>query len=49
MIPYLALGPELTLDYNERSSLFGWRTLFMLCGQVFAGILFIVLPDRHDV
>jgi GPH family glycoside/pentoside/hexuronide:cation symporter len=43
-IPYQALGPELTLDYHERSSLFGWRTLFMLLGQVFAGVLFMVLP-----
>jgi GPH family glycoside/pentoside/hexuronide:cation symporter len=44
VIPYEALGPELTLEYNERSSLFGWRTLFTLLGQVFAGVLFIVLP-----
>ena len=43
-IPYQALGPELTLDYNERSGLFGWRTFFTLCGQVLAGLLFFLLP-----
>ena len=43
-IPYQALGLELTLDYHERSALFGWRTFFMLAGQVLAGVLFIVLP-----
>ena len=29
-IPYLGLGAELTRDYNERTSLFGWRTAFLI-------------------
>ncbi len=35
-IPYNALGPELTLDYHERSSLFGWRESFALAGTIIA-------------
>ena len=36
-IPYLALGSELSMDYHERSSLFGWRTAIALVGQTVAG------------
>ena len=36
-VPYSALGYELTLDYNERSSLFGWREAFALGGTLLAG------------
>ncbi len=44
VIPYTALGAELTLDYHERSRLFAWRTMFMLVGQALAGVLYTVLP-----
>ena len=36
VIPYNALGAELTLDYHERSSLFGWRESFALIGTISA-------------
>ncbi len=46
-LPHAALGPELTLDYHERSSLFSWREGFALIGTLVAasvpGILTNVL------
>jgi glycoside/pentoside/hexuronide:cation symporter, GPH family len=38
IIPHIALGPELTLDYHERSSLFGWREAFALVGTMVAAV-----------
>jgi GPH family glycoside/pentoside/hexuronide:cation symporter len=38
IIPHIALGPELTLDYHERSSLFGWREAFALIGTMVAAV-----------
>ena len=35
-IPHGGLGPELTLDYNERNSLFGWRAPFLVGGTMVA-------------
>jgi GPH family glycoside/pentoside/hexuronide:cation symporter len=37
-IPHGGLGPELTLDYNERTSLFGWRVPFLVGGTLVASI-----------
>jgi GPH family glycoside/pentoside/hexuronide:cation symporter len=37
-LPYSALGPELTLDYNERSRLFGVREGFSILGTIGASI-----------
>jgi GPH family glycoside/pentoside/hexuronide:cation symporter len=39
IIPHAALGPELTLDYNERSTLFGIREGFVVAGTLVAAIL----------
>jgi GPH family glycoside/pentoside/hexuronide:cation symporter len=36
ILPYYALGPELTLDYNDRSSLFGIREAFTILGTIIA-------------
>jgi|SRR5215469_6277950 len=36
VLPHYALGPELTLDYNERSSLFGVRESFSIMGTIVA-------------
>jgi len=36
VLPHYALGPELTLDYNERSSLFGVRESFTILGTIVA-------------
>ncbi len=36
ILPYYALGPELTLDYHDRSSLFGIREAFTILGTIIA-------------
>jgi GPH family glycoside/pentoside/hexuronide:cation symporter len=36
ILPYFALGPELALDYHERSSLFGVREAFAILGTILA-------------
>jgi glycoside/pentoside/hexuronide:cation symporter, GPH family len=36
VLPHYALGPELTLDYNERTSLFGVRESFTIIGTIVA-------------
>jgi len=50
-LPHSALGPELTLDYHERSSLFSWREGFALVGTLVAavvpGILIKMLGDER--
>jgi glycoside/pentoside/hexuronide:cation symporter, GPH family len=38
-IPHLALGAEMALDYNQRSTLFAFSTLFSLIGGAFTGFL----------
>jgi len=45
-IPYLGLGAELTSDYHERSSLFGWRTAFLIAGTIAATVLPVALSGR---
>jgi GPH family glycoside/pentoside/hexuronide:cation symporter len=35
-IPHYGLGPEITLDYKERLSLFGWMEGFSVLGTMFA-------------
>ncbi|HTO07254.1 MAG TPA: MFS transporter [Myxococcota bacterium] len=45
-IPYLGMGAELTVDYHERSSLYGWRTAFLISGTFFASVLPVVLAAR---
>jgi GPH family glycoside/pentoside/hexuronide:cation symporter len=36
VLPHFALGPELTLNYHERSSLFAWRESFAILGTIVA-------------
>ncbi len=38
IIPHYGLGPELTLDYNERSVLFGIREGFVVAGTLVAAV-----------
>jgi len=38
VLPYYALGPELTLDYHERSRLFGVREGFSILGTIGAAV-----------
>ena len=51
VIPHYALGPELTLDYHERSSLFGVREGFSILGTVVAalapGVMTVWLHDER--
>jgi GPH family glycoside/pentoside/hexuronide:cation symporter len=35
-VPYVALLPELSLDYRERSSLSSWRSVFSVAGTILA-------------
>jgi GPH family glycoside/pentoside/hexuronide:cation symporter len=44
-IPYNALGPELTLDYHERSTLFGWRESVVVLGTLLAAPLLFGLRE----
>jgi Na+/melibiose symporter-like transporter len=37
MITYDALGMELTTDYDERTSLFGWKGGFQMLGYIAVG------------
>jgi len=52
-IPHYALGPELTLDYHERSRLFGIREGFSILGTIVASVaplmLLAVYPDERRV
>jgi GPH family glycoside/pentoside/hexuronide:cation symporter len=47
VLPHYALGPELTLDYNERSSLFSVRESFTILGTIVAsaapGLMMVAL------
>jgi GPH family glycoside/pentoside/hexuronide:cation symporter len=36
VLPHYALGPELTLNYHERSTLFAWRESFTILGTIVA-------------
>ncbi len=38
IIPHYGLGPELTLDYNDRSMLFGIRESFVVLGTLVAAV-----------
>ena len=45
-IPYSALTPELTTDYNERTSLNGFRGSFGIIGTVLAAIFFLPFIEK---
>ncbi len=49
-VPYESLGPELTFDYNERTSLFSMRDGFLLGGILIAAaspaLIRSILPDN---
>src|ERR1041385_2223259 len=49
-IPYVGLGAELSSDYHERSSLFGWRSMLIGVGTIVAGAMPTVLDGAgiHD-
>jgi oligogalacturonide transporter len=48
MIPYNALAPELTLDYNERTSLTAFRMFFSMLSSVICAILPLEIIKRFD-
>ncbi len=44
-VPYSALAPELSGDYDERSSLAGWRIAASILATLVTGALFILLAE----
>lgn len=44
-VPYSALTPELTEDYDERSSLAGWRIAIAILASMIAGATFRLLAE----
>ena len=44
-VPYVALAPALTEDYDERSSLAGWRSGFMLFANLVTAVAFKSLAE----
>ncbi|WP_448523151.1 MFS transporter [Pseudothermotoga sp.] len=46
MVPYNALAPELTLDYNERTSLTAFRMFFSMFSSVICAILPLEIVKR---
>lgn len=44
-VPYAALTPELTTDYDERSSLAGWRIATAILAALIAGATFRLLAE----
>lgn len=54
VLPHYALGPELTLNYHDRSTLFAWRESFTIIGTMVAsaapGFLKVAfhLNERHQ-
>ena len=44
-VPYAALTPELTEDYDERSSLAGWRIAIAILASLIAGATFRLLAE----
>ena len=47
-IPSQALAPELTLDYDQRTSLMSWRFFFGTLGGAAMGVLTFQVFLRHD-
>lgn len=51
-LPYTALTPELTTDYNERTSLNSFRFAFSIGGSILslllAGVIFKIVPDARQ-
>jgi len=45
-VPYYALGAEISEDYDERTSISGWRTVFYNVGALLGGLLPAVLIFR---
>lgn len=45
VVPYESLGPELTFDYNERTSLFAVRDGFLIAGTLVAASVPAVLSE----
>ncbi|MDE0350462.1 MAG: MFS transporter, partial [Gammaproteobacteria bacterium] len=49
-VPHSALGAELTDDYNERTSVWGWNWIVGLVGVVVLGVfvMFVIFPSTPD-
>ena len=49
-VPHSALGAELTDDYDERTSVFGWNWIVGVLGAVALGVfvMFVIFPSNDD-
>lgn len=48
--PYVALGIDIAPDYNDQSSLQGYKTIFFIIGMVLPTILmFVFMPNKDGV
>ena len=49
-VPHSALGAELTDDYDERTSVFGWNWIVGVLGAVALGVfvMFVIFPTTPD-
>ena len=49
-VPHAALGAELTDNYDERTSIFGWNGSFMMVGGILISVflMFVVFPTDGD-
>src|ERR1700733_9378290 len=48
VLPHYALGPELTQNYNDRSTLFAWRESFTILGTIVAaGAPGVMMKTMH--
>ena len=50
LVPHNALGAELTDDYNERTSIFGWNYIMGLAGGTVISVfvLYVIFPSSPD-
>jgi Na+/melibiose symporter-like transporter len=50
LVPHNALGAELTDDYNERTSIFGWNYITGMLGGIAAAVvtLYVIFPSTPD-
>lgn len=49
-VPHAALGAELTDDYNERTSIFGWNYIVGMLGGIALSVfvLYVIFPSSPD-
>lgn len=46
--PYVALGIDIAPDYNDQSSLQGFKTVFFICGMIMPTVLMMIFMPSKD-